>query len=164
MTKDILKEIIIILLICLAIILLWVAILYRFIPMNKRIPDNVSYVTTNSVKQALKSIDSVDADEVILTYQINQEDLNNYQRINKYKPGKTNPFSSYEQQSSNETGNTISGGGSGGNTISGGGSGNTIDGGSDGNRIVRIPEYNMIDTTEPGTVNPGNYVPDRGTK
>ena len=153
MTKSIFKEIIIVLLICVAIILLWVSLLYRFNPMNKVLPDNVEYATSTNVKQALKSIGTVDADEVILTYQINQEDLVNYQRINEYKPGKTNPFSTYEQRIADDTEGEGSGEKSGSGSSSGG-----------QKTSPSVEPVEPTDTTEPGTVNPGEYVPDRGTK
>ncbi len=31
-----------------------------------------------------------------MTYEVDSTDLNNYKRIQNYKPGKANPFSSYE--------------------------------------------------------------------
>ena len=40
----------------------------------------------------------MDESEIVMTYEINSDDLNNYKRIQDYKPGKANPFSSYETQ------------------------------------------------------------------
>lgn len=109
MAKNVIKEIIIILLLCLAIILILGVLLYEYVPSNKVLPEQVSYVTPQNIKEELQNVDGVDEEKVIMTYELDQADLNNYQRINDYKPGKTNPFSSYEtqtQSTENTTGNT----------------------------------------------------------
>ena len=46
-----------------------------------------------------------------MTYEVNSDDLNNYKRIQDYKPGKANPFSSYQPQESTENGENNSSGG-----------------------------------------------------
>ena len=57
----------------------------------------------------------MESDEVILTYSVDSTDLDNYERINTYVPGKPNPFSSYEtsgedtNQSGSSTGSSNSG-------------------------------------------------------
>ena len=151
MSKDIAKEIIIILLLIILVMVILGFILYQYAPFNKKIPEKISYKTSAEVKEALQAAGAVDEDKVILTYEIDQIDLNNYQRIREYKPGKANPFSTYKTEvaESDETGNSNGGSGSG----SGSSSGNTSNssGGS-------------VDTSEPGTVNPGHYSNNKGTK
>ena len=98
MSKDIIKEIIIVLLLSILIILILGVILYNYVPANKQIPAEISYTTPKNVKTELQSVDGVDEDKVILTYKIDQTDLYNYQRVRDYKPGKTNPFSTYKTQ------------------------------------------------------------------
>ena len=88
MAKNIIKEIIIMLLLCLAIILILGVILYEYVPSNKILPEEVSYVTPQNIKEELNSSNSVEEDKVILTYEIDESDLANYQRIKDYKPGK----------------------------------------------------------------------------
>lgn len=95
MVKDIIKEIIIILLLCLAIILILGFLLYEYVPSNQLIPEKVSYVTTEEIKEAINKSEEVDTTQVILTYQVDSTDLNNYRKVNNYVPGKKNPFSSY---------------------------------------------------------------------
>lgn len=117
MTKSIIKELIIILLLCLAIILILGVLLYEYVPTNKLIPEKVSYVTPENVKEELNKQDDVNESQVVLTYEIDSTDLNNYQKVNKYKPGKTNPFSSYETEQDSgkntiNTNNSTSGGSS----------------------------------------------------
>lgn len=96
MAKTVIKEIIIMLLLCLAIILLLGILLYENVPMTKTIPNPVSYTTPNNVKQELADTDGIDESQVIMTYEVDATDLNNYSSIQNYKPGKANPFSSYE--------------------------------------------------------------------
>lgn len=113
MAKEILKEIIIILLLALAIILVLGILLYEYVPANKIIPEKVSYTTSEDVKKELETDTNVDDTEVIITYQIDSTDLTNYKRIQEYVPGKKNPFSSIDQKEEENTNNeTTENGGS----------------------------------------------------
>ena len=134
MAKKVIKEIIIMLLLCLAIILILGVLLYEYVPSNKIIPDEVSYTTPEAVQEELSKSEDVENDEVILTYSVDSTDLDNYERINTYVPGKPNPFSPYDEtstsgedttQSGSSNGSTSSGsstGTSNSNTTSSGGS------------------------------------------
>ena len=162
MTKDIIKEIIIVLLMIIALILIVGLIFYQYVPFAKKIPEEISYKTPSNVKEALQAAGAVDEDKVILTYELDQTDLNNYQRINEYKPGKPNPFSSYEKEvvdDDTETGSSSkSGNSSSSKSGSNSGSGSSSSGGSSSS------SGQNTDTTEPGTVNPGDYSKKTGTK
>lgn len=109
MAKKVIKEIIIMLLLILAIILILGVLLYEYVPSNKIIPDEVSYTTPEAVKEELSKSENVDNDEVILTYSVDSTDLNNYERINTYVPGKPNPFSPYNETSTSGGDTTQSG-------------------------------------------------------
>ncbi len=137
MSKNIVKELIIILLLCLAIILLLGILLYEYVPMNKTVPNTEAYTTPSNVKAELKEEDA--NGDLIQTYEINNSDLDDYKRIQNYKPGKADPFSSYE---SNTTVN---------NPTSG--SNNTTTIGSSG-----LPDSNTSNsgTTTPNTTNNNN--------
>ena len=93
----VIKEIIIVLLLCLGIIVLLGILLYEYVPMTKTIPTPVSYSTPENVKEELSTSASIDDSKIIRTYQIDSTDLSNYRTTQDYKPGKANPFSSYEQ-------------------------------------------------------------------
>ena len=95
MIKSFLKELIIVLLLALAIILVLGILLYEYVPMAKTVPNPVAYTTPQDVKEELQASSEVDESQIILTYEINSSDLNNYKKIQDYKPGKANPFSSY---------------------------------------------------------------------
>lgn len=122
MAKSIIKEIIIVLLLCLAIILVLGILLYEYVPITKTIPNEVSYTTPENVKEELLSSSDVDDSQIIMTYEINSDDLSNYRRVQDYKPGKANPFSSYETTGENTT---ESGSSTGGSTSSGSSSSGT---------------------------------------
>ena len=117
MTKKVLKEIIIALLLCLAIILLLGILLYEYVPMSKTVPTPVTYTIPEEAKKELQDTQDIDEDKVIMTYKIDSNDLNNYKRTQTYNPGKANPFSSYEvvqptpiPNNNSSTGNSQTGG------------------------------------------------------
>lgn len=103
MAKNVIKEIIIILLLCLAIILILGILLYEYVPTSKTVPNPVSYVRTETIEEELASSDSIDESQVVMTYEINSSDLNNYKQMQEYKPGKANPFAA---SSTDDTGNS----------------------------------------------------------
>lgn len=109
MAKNVIKEIIIILLLCLAIILILGILLYEYVPISKTVPNPVSYVRTEAVEEELASSDTVDESQVVMTYEINSSDLNNYKQMQEYKPGKANPFAAVsEDNTGNNNGNNSS--------------------------------------------------------
>ena len=93
MTKAI-KEIIIMLLICLVVMLGLAIALYKYIPSKKNIPEIAKYVVSEQVQDLLEdNIDQKsDKDRVILTYEVTKGELSGYQITNDYIPGKSNPF------------------------------------------------------------------------
>lgn len=97
MTKAI-KEIIIMLLICLITMLIFAIALYKYVPNRKIIPEVVAYVATEEIQDLLN--DNIDTkseeDNVILTYEVTSSDLKNYQSTNIYVPGKSNPFAAVD--------------------------------------------------------------------
>lgn len=155
MTKKVIKEISIILLLCLAIILVLGVLLYEYVPSNKIIPEEISYTTPEEVKEEISKGENVEDEQVILTYSIDATTLNNYERINTYVPGKPNPFSSYETSTSAEEENAQSGSTSGNNngtsSSTSSGTGNTT-GTSSGS------------SSSNGTNSGSEYFPDTGTK
>lgn len=145
MTKSIFKEIIIVLLLCLAIILVLGIILYEYVPISKTIPSEVAYTTPEEVRQELIAAGDVDENEIVMTYEVNSDDLNTYRRIQDYKPGKANPFSSY--QSSEE------------------GEGNTTGGSStSGTSSSQSGTSSSSSSTTNSSTSGGQYFKDKGTK
>lgn len=91
------KEIIIMLLVCLVTMLVLAIVLYQYIPNRKAVPEIITYAATEDVQLLLDDdIDQrSDDDQVILTYEVTESDLNSYQNTNDYVPGKANPFAAY---------------------------------------------------------------------
>lgn len=160
MAKNIIKEIIIMLLLCLAIILVLGVLLYEYVPSNKIIPDEVSYTTPENIKEELSKSDGVDDEQVILTYSIDATDLNNYERINTYVAGKPNPFSSYDTSSSSGE-DTEQNGSSNGNST---GSSSKNPGTSNGSSSSSNNSGSSSSGSNSGTSSGGSYLPDKGTK
>ena len=155
MAKNIVKEIIIVLLLILAIILILGIILYEYVPNNKIIPEKVSYTTPEDVKQELQTDNNVDNTEIVLTHQIDATDLTNYKRIQEYVPGKKNPFGSVNEIETNTTAT--------------GGSSSTTTSGQNGTSTTTSTSSSTSTTTSTNTSTSSSsnsvwYLPDKGTK
>lgn len=163
MSKKIIKEITISLLLCLAIILLLGILLYDYVPMTKTIPNPVSYSTPDNIKQELAETETVDESQIIMTYEVDSTDLNNYKNIQDYKPGKANPFSSFEPTQSttgtNTTSNNSSVSGTTNSGTSNSGVANAGEENSENNNSV-VTETEDKTTTSGG----GQFFQDKGTK
>ena len=162
MTKKVIKEIIIMLLLCLAIILVLGVLLYEYVPSNKIVTDEVSYTTPEEVQEEISKGENVDDEEVILTYSIDATDLNNYERINTYVPGKPNPFSSYDTATSTGAGETQNNSSSSGSSS---GSSSSNSGTSSGTNSTGSSGSTTGESTSGNTTSSGSeYFPDSGTK
>lgn len=95
MAKTIIKELAITLLLGLAIMLTLGILMYKYIPSVKTIPNAVAYNTPDDVKGILEEVGNTDEDQIIMTYEVKASDLRDYKKVQDYKPGKANPFSSY---------------------------------------------------------------------
>ena len=93
----VIKEIMIMLLVCLVGILLFAVVFYEYIPSRKEVSEVAAYEPTSAVKEQLSdNIDQMD-EQVILTfeqgdYEVTSTDLNRYKNKNIYVPGKANGF------------------------------------------------------------------------
>lgn len=148
MAKNIIKEIIIILLLTLAIILVLGVLLYGYVPANKMIPEKVSYTTPEQVKTELETDVNESDDELYVDYHIDSTQLNNYKKIQEYVPGKKNPFASLENENSSS------------NTTTGTTTGTTQNNASNSKNITSSDGTQTNSTTEENT----GYLPDKGTK
>ncbi len=130
MAKVIIRETIISLLVCLAILLILSIALYNYIPANKVVPETVEYTPSADIKAQLNSEVEDNSSEILMTYEITASDLDNFEKTNEYNPGKANPFSIVSSDPS-DTGNGNNGEtGNPGNGSSNGGSTNNGSGGS----------------------------------
>lgn len=144
MKKNIFKEIIIILLLTLAIILILGVLLYEYVPVNKIIPEQVAYTTPENVKSELQTDSNVDNTQVVVTYEVDSTDLNNYKKTQDYVAGKKNPFASLQTQNNNTV------------------EGNTTTTGEATQQ--KQSETKTGTNTNTNTQNTSGYIPDKGTK
>ena len=153
MAKTVLKEIIIILLLCLAIILILGILLYDYVPIAKVIPEEVSYTTPENIQKEIAEEDTVEP--VIYTYEVQSEDLNNYKRTQEYQAGKANPFSDLTAQAGEETQNSNS---------SNGGTNNSGNSSNSNNSSSSNSGSSSTSNNNSGSSSSGGYYPDKGTK
>lgn len=95
MVKNILKEVIIVLLLCVVIAVLLGVIFYDYNPIAKVVPSKIAYTTPENIAEELKTItesnekDSIAQNKV---YTIDGSDLNLYKKSKAYDPSKDDPF------------------------------------------------------------------------
>ena len=105
--KSIIKEISIILLLCLAICLVLGVIFYDYIPTNKVVPSTVeAYKTSNTIKDEI-SQEILDYPKQNITLEITDSDLTLYRQENSYDSGKANPFAPASAGVSGDANNKI---------------------------------------------------------
>ncbi len=161
MTKGVFKEIIIILLLILAVILLLTVLLYDYVPLNKVIPEKVTYTATEEIKSALEEKKVSDEDTVVLTYEVTSTDLKNYQRVNEYKAGRKNPFGTVVTETPTDE-NTGTQNNSGTTTGTTGGTSSSATSGTTGTTTSGSAGNNSSTGTSSSTST--HYYPDKGTK
>ena len=94
MTK-VIKEIIIMLLICLVLMLLFAILFYEYIPSRKVVAEITTYQANDETQQLLSdTIDSQKNEKPIYTYEVTSSELKGFEKTNEYVPGKANPFAS----------------------------------------------------------------------
>jgi len=100
MVKTVLKEIIITLLLCIAILLVLSILFYDYNPLNKIVPNKIAYSTPEEIKNEIEQNEVKDVLEggVNIVYSIDGSDLNIYKKSNSYIPGKENPFAEIAEQ------------------------------------------------------------------
>lgn len=100
MLKIILKETIITLLLCIAILLILGVLFYDYNPLNKIVPNKISYTAPEEIRNDIQDNEVKDFLEggFNLVYSIDSSDLNIYKKENSYVAGKENPFSEEDKQ------------------------------------------------------------------
>ena len=106
MAKSIVKEIFIMLLLCIAIVLILGILFYDYIPTNQVIPTKEAYATPNDIKEEINE-EITEINKIEISYEVTDADLNLYKQSSSYKPGKKDPFSLTETlENTNNNGNT----------------------------------------------------------
>ena len=90
--SKIIKEIIIMLLVCLVGMLLFSVIFYEYIPNRKIVPEVTQYSASDKIKEQMADdIDKKD-DQIVKTFEVTSSVLNNFKVTKDYVAGKANPF------------------------------------------------------------------------
>ena len=109
MAKAIIKEIFIMLLLCVAIVLVFGVIFYDYIPTNKAVPNKLeAYVTPENIQEEIDE-EIIEMNKVEVSYEITESDLDLYKQTHSYTPGKRDPFSPSTENTNNAGGNTTGG-------------------------------------------------------
>lgn len=115
MVKSIIKEIFIILLVCVAIALVMAVIFYNYIPTNKVVPTKVTaYKTPENIESEITADTIGNYTTQQENFTVEEQDLKKYTQSKSYNPGKPDPFAEYTEEV--VTGNTANGEGSSTNT------------------------------------------------
>lgn len=116
----ILKEFAIYILIILLIVLVFCILFYNQLPSNKLIPIKGEYALPEELESALEdTLSAEEQNEVLVTYTVDESDLDRYQDSDKYNPGKIDPFSDYDEGDTNNnstSGSTVTSKGDSSNT------------------------------------------------
>ena len=92
MVKSIIKEIFIVILLCVAIILVLGVVFYDSMPNNKIVPNKIeAYETPSEVKAEVEE-KVLEETKIEQTYQITEQDLKVYKQNHSYSTGKVDPF------------------------------------------------------------------------
>lgn len=107
--KSILKEIIIILILCVVILLILGVIFYDYIPTNKVVPSTVeAYQTSNTIKDEIsQNVADYNTASTTIVKEITESQLEFDKKNKSYDQGKVNPFAN---TSASADGNTTNGG------------------------------------------------------
>jgi ABC-type multidrug transport system fused ATPase/permease subunit len=105
MLKSIAKEVGIVILLITTIILVIGIVFYDYIPKNKSIPiKRQAYEFSEDIKSELQE-NVEEGENVIITYYLDETDLDAYESKNDYDKGNPNPFSLTSTESSTEVTN-----------------------------------------------------------
>ena len=92
MFKKILKESLIVILLCLAIVLILGVVFYDYMPNNKIVPNKIEqYETPNEIKEEIEE-EITEENKIEQTYQVTEQDLKIYKQSHGYSTGKVDPF------------------------------------------------------------------------
>lgn len=101
--KSIIREILIIILLCVAIGLVLCIVFYNYIPSNITVPSQVeAYTTPNSIKNEINE-EVAEYPKQNIVFEITDSDLTLYKQSQSYDPGKSNPFAEESTTTSNES-------------------------------------------------------------
>lgn len=108
MIKTIIKETMIVLLLCIAILFVLSVLFYDYNPISKVVPNKIAYTVPENIRNELEEEpveNTLAVDNKV--YTVEGSDLNIYKRSNSYNPSKENPFATTTNGNSNVVNNTV---------------------------------------------------------
>lgn len=107
MIKTILREMMIVLLLCIAILFVLSILFYDYNPISKVVPNKIAYVVPENIRNELKEENVQNTISIEnKVYTVEGSDLNIYKKSNSYNPSKENPFATTVNGNSNVVNNT----------------------------------------------------------
>lgn len=108
MTKSIIKEILIILLLIITILLVLGILFYEYRPSTKKIPSQVAeYTLPQDMQEELnETLQASESQNLVKVYTVTSDDLKKHERNNDYVKGRTNPFDKINVTSTGSSNNT----------------------------------------------------------
>lgn len=103
MIKSIIKETIIVLLLCAIILFVLGILFYDYNPINKVVPNKIAYSAPENIKNELEENVQNTLSVENKIYTVEGSDLNVYKKSKTYNPSKENPFASTSSESENIT-------------------------------------------------------------
>lgn len=101
--KSIIREILIIILLCVAIALILCIVFYNYIPSNITVPSKIeAYTTSNTIKNEINE-EVAEYPKQNIVFEITDSDLTLYKQSQSYDPGKANPFAAESTTNSGAT-------------------------------------------------------------
>ena len=103
MIKSIIKETIIVLLLCAIILFVLGILFYDYNPINKVVQNKIAYSAPENIKNELEENVQNTLSVENKIYTVEGSDLNVYKKSKTYNPSKENPFASTSSESGNIT-------------------------------------------------------------
>ena len=99
MAKTILKQVVIILLMCGVLVLALAIVFYQYLPSNKVVPAKVTAYSTpsNRVAEITDGVTEKEFQSQNQTYELTDSDLQLFKSKKSYNPGKSDPFEEYNE-------------------------------------------------------------------
>ena len=103
MIKNVIKEIVLIILTLMLIVIGSIIVVYIISPDRIKIEESTKYQTSEEHKKELSVGNNDSQKEIVQTFIVDDYQLNQYKAVESYVPGKPDPFSSYvKEQGSGE--------------------------------------------------------------
>ncbi len=141
----VLKEFAIYILIIALIVLVFGILFYKQLPSNKLIPIASEYALPENLENVLEgTLSDKENKEVLVTYTVEQTDLDKYKENAQYDPGKIDPFADYGAEVEEN------------NSIANNGNNNTIDNKKNNTSNAKNNNITNNNTTKTGNNNVSN--------